>query len=133
MIENAYAPHAASDDAAGYDLHTPIDFIIKPKKSVLVDTGVALELPKQTYAQIKSRSGMAAKYQIVVAAGVIDNDYRGPLKVLLFNHGNKTRKFNRGDRIAQFVIQRYYNLPVEETDELAATERDAGGFGSTGA
>ncbi|QNV47802.1 deoxyuridine triphosphate [Alphabaculovirus altersperidaniae] len=128
----AYTPRMASDGAAGYDLHTPVDFVVKARDSILIDTDVAIQLPPRMYAQIKSRSGNAAKYQVVAAAGVIDNDYRGSLKVLLFNHGKKSRQFKRGDRIAQFIVREYIRLPVEEVDELTCTERNTGGFGSTG-
>ncbi|QEI03533.1 DUTPASE [Spodoptera cosmioides nucleopolyhedrovirus] len=128
----AYTPRMASGGAAGYDLHTPVDFVIKARDSILVNTEIAIELPPGMYAQIKSRSGNAAKYQVVAAAGVIDNDYRGPLQVLLFNHGKKSRQFRRGDRIAQFIVRTYCKLPMEEVEELTSTERDAGGFGSTG-
>ncbi|AIZ48616.1 dUTPase [Agrotis segetum nucleopolyhedrovirus B] len=128
----AFAPRQATAGAAGYDLCTPNDFIVKARDFVVVDTGVAIELPPNMYAQIKSRSGNAVKYQIVAAAGVIDNDYRGTLRVLLFNHGKKSRQFRRGDRIAQFIVRNYHTLPLKECDELSSTERDINGFGSTG-
>lgn len=130
---NAFVPRMATEGAAGYDLCTPVDFVIKARDSIVVDTEVAIELPPHMYAQIKSRSGNAVKYQVVAAAGVIDNDYRGTIRVLLFNHGKKSRQFRRGDRIAQFIVRKYYNLPLQEQDELGNTERNDGKFGSTGA
>lgn len=128
----AFAPRMASEGAAGYDLYTPHDFVIKARDSTLIDTGVCIEMPPNMYAQIKSRSGNAVKHQIVAAAGVIDNDYRGTLSVLLFNHGKKSRQFRRGDRIAQFIVRQYYKLPLKECEQLSHTKRDANGFGSTG-
>lgn len=129
---NAFTPSMATEGAAGYDLCTPHDFVVKARDSIIVDTGIAIELPPNMYAQIKSRSGIAVKHQIVAAAGVIDNDYRGTLSVLLFNHGKKSRQFRRGDRIAQFIVREYFSLPLEECDELSDTARDINGFGSTG-
>jgi dUTP pyrophosphatase len=130
--KSAYPPHMATVGAAGYDLRTPIDFVIKARDNHVVDVGVALELPPHTYAQVKSRSGMAFKHQVVVGAGVIDNDYRGTIAVLLFNHGKKSRVYRRGDKIAQIVVQEYCCLPLVESAELSNTERDTDGFGSTG-
>ncbi|AUV65331.1 dUTPase [Alphabaculovirus myunipunctae] len=128
----AYPPQMATLGSAGYDLRTPGDFVIKPRDKHVVDTGISIELPENMYAQIKSRSGMALKQQVVVFAGVIDNDYRGVIKVVLFNHGKKSRTFRRGDKIAQMVIQQYYALPPVEVQEMTTTERDVNGFGSTG-
>ncbi|AIE47822.1 dutpase [Peridroma alphabaculovirus] len=130
--ENAYAPLQSTAGAAGYDLRTPVDFVIRARDWHSVDVGVALQMPEGMYAQIKSRSGMAFKHQVVAAAGVIDNDYRGTISVLLFNHGKKSRQFRRGDKIAQFIVRKYCVLPLQECDALSPTERDADGFGSTG-
>lgn len=130
--KNAFAPQMATAGSAGYDLRSPVDFVIKARDKHIVDVGVTIELPAGMYAQVKSRSGMAFKHQVVVGAGVIDNDYRGTISVLLFNHGKKSRAFRRGDKIAQFIVQEYANLPIIECEELSSTQRDTNGFGSTG-
>ncbi|WBB27208.1 dUTPASE [Mythimna sequax nucleopolyhedrovirus] len=129
---DAFVPHMATEGSAGYDLRTPVDFIIKARDKHIVDVGVAIELPYDTYAQVKSRSGLAFHHQIVVGAGVIDNDYRGTINVLLFNHGKKSRTFKRGDKIAQMIVHQYCKLPLIKTDQLSTTQRDTNGFGSTG-
>ncbi|ABM45764.1 dUTPase [Spodoptera frugiperda multiple nucleopolyhedrovirus] len=129
---NGYTPRMATAGAAGYDLYTPVDFIIKPGRQIIIDTEVSIQLPEGTYAQIASRSGNAVKYEVVVLAGVIDNDYRGSIKVLLRNLGKKNRQFQRGDRIAQLIINNYYKFSWEQVDELCDTDRGEQGFGSTG-
>jgi dUTP pyrophosphatase len=130
--KNAFAPQMATAGSAGYDLRSPVDFVVKARDKHIVDVGVTIELPLGMYAQLKSRSGMAFKHQIVTGAGVIDNDYRGTISVLLFNHGKKSREFKRGDKIAQLIVQEYANLPIVECEELSSTQRDTNGFGSTG-
>jgi dUTP pyrophosphatase len=130
---DAIAPKLATPGSAGYDLYTPVDFVIKANDKYIVNTGLAFEIPPTFYIQIKDRSSMASKYQIITAGGVIDNDYRGPVCVILFNCGKKSRSFKRGDRIAQFIIQKYYNMPLKNCDTLSSTERNESGFGSTGA
>ncbi|AXS67752.1 dUTPase [Cryptophlebia peltastica nucleopolyhedrovirus] len=129
--KNAFMPIKATEGSAGYDLRTPTDFIIKSRDGCLVNMGLAIEMPTNMYARIESRSGLAANHKIVVGAGIIDNDYRGEIKVLLFNHGKKTRQFKRGQSVAQIVFERYYTPTLVESDSLSSTERDCGGFGST--
>ena len=105
--ENASAclPTRGSDGAAGYDLSCNADIVIEPGERRLVPTGVSIELPAGTYGRIAPRSGLAVRHGIQVGAGVVDADYRGEVKVLLFNQGSETFSATIGDRIAQLVIE----------------------------
>lgn len=95
-------------------------------------TGVAVVLPVGTYGRVAPRSGLAVKHGINVGAGVVDPDYTGEVKVLLFNHGVDAFEVKRGDRIAQLILERCETPDVEEVGVIAETARGAGGFGSTG-
>lgn len=132
----AVIPHYATPGAAGMDLSACIacEIILPPHRTVVVGTGIALALPLGYEAQIRSRSGLAAKQDVSVlnAPGTIDSDYRGEVGVILHNHGSTPRTIQPGDRIAQMVIAPVAQLALVETDELDSTERGAGGFGSTG-
>jgi len=108
--------------------------VIKPNKSALVPTGLSVAIPNDTEIQIRPRSGLAAKSSISVlnTPGTIDSDYRGELKVILFNHGDKEFIINNGDRIAQMVLVPILKVQFEEVQDLPETIRGSGGFGSTG-
>ena len=108
--------------------------LIKPNKSALVPTGLSVAIPNDTEIQIRPRSGLAAKSSISVlnTPGTIDSDYRGELKVILFNHGDKEFIINNGDRIAQMVLVPILKVQFEEVQDLPETIRGSGGFGSTG-
>ncbi|MEA0971446.1 Deoxyuridine 5'-triphosphate nucleotidohydrolase [Candidatus Megaera venefica] len=129
-------PHYATDQSAGMDLSAAIDadLIIKAGDVQIVPTGIALGLPRGTEAQIRPRSGLAAKNSITVlnSPGTIDADYRGELKVILINHGKSDFTITRGMRIAQMVIAKYEHVILEEVDSLEETNRGTSGFGSTG-
>ncbi len=129
-------PHYATDQSAGMDLAAAIDadLIIKAGDVQIVPTGIALGLPRGTEAQIRPRSGLAAKNSITVlnSPGTIDADYRGELKVILINHGKSDFTITRGMRIAQMVIAKYEHVILEEVDSLEETNRGTSGFGSTG-
>ena len=99
---------------------------------VLVGTGLAFGIPEGNYGRIAPRSGLAAKHSIDIGAGVIDSDYRGELKVLLFNFSDTDFKISEGDRIAQMIITKYTLTTLAEVETLDATVRGDGGFGSTG-
>ena len=107
---------------------------LKPGASCLVSTGLSVAFPKEYEIQIRPRSGLAAKNNISVlnTPGTIDSDYRGEIKVILFNHGNKNFKINNNDRIAQMILTPVIKMDLEETNELPDSIRGAGGFGSTG-
>jgi len=129
-------PSYKTNGASGMDLMAYIDKSIelKPGESCLVPTGLSVAFPEEYEIQIRPRSGLAAKNNISVlnTPGTIDSDYRGEIKVILFNHGNKNFKVNNNDRIAQMILTPIIKMDLEETDELPESVRGTGGFGSTG-
>lgn len=133
---NAILPTRGSERAAGYDLYACLDepITIAPGETVKVGTGIAAALPLSTFGAIFARSGLATKQGLRPAncVGVVDEDYRGEYIVALHNDSNETRVVNGGDRIAQLVVIPYYNVDINEVNDLPTTERGAGGFGSTG-
>ena len=136
-------PHAAdlpplqcmTPGASGYDLRAAVDAPLRldPGRLALVPTGLKLEIPSGYEAQVRPRSGLAAKHHIGVlnSPGTIDSDYRGELQVLLFNFGSEAFHIARGERIAQLVFARVEHPRLEMRD-LSPTDREAGGFGHTG-
>ncbi len=129
-------PSYKTNGASGMDLMAYIDKSIelKPGESCLVPTGLSVAFPEEYEIQIRPRSGLAAKNNISVlnTPGTIDSDYRGEIKVILFNHGNKNFKIDNNDRIAQMILTPVIKMDLEETNELPESIRGAGGFGSTG-
>mgnify|MGYP001460221782 FL=1 len=129
-------PSYKTDGASGMDLMAfvkePIN--LKPQTSCLVPTGISLAFPSEYEIQIRPRSGLAAKNNISVlnTPGTIDSDYRGEIKIILFNHGNEDFLINDKDRIAQMILTPVIKMYFEETDNLPETVRGEGGFGSTG-
>ena len=107
---------------------------LKPRKSCLVPTGISVAFPNEFEIQIRPRSGLAAKNNISVlnTPGTIDSDYRGEIKVILYNHGDNNFLINNKDRIAQMILTPVIKMSLEETDTLPETVRGEGGFGSTG-
>ena len=130
------SPAYATELSAGVDLKANLDqpVTIGPLERTLVPTGLYIALPAGYEAQVRPRSGLAAKYGITVlnTPGTIDADYRGEIKVILVNLSNQSFEIVPGERIAQMVIARHEVAQWEEVDELDQTERGAGGFGSTG-
>ena len=129
-------PAYKTDGASGMDLMAFIDepIIVRPKTSCLVPTGLSVAFSSDFEIQIRPRSGLAAKNNISVlnTPGTIDSDYRGELKVILFNHGNEDFVVNNKDRIAQMILTPVIKMDLEETDDLPKTVRGESGFGSTG-
>ena len=129
-------PSYKTSGASGMDLMAFIEksIILEPGKSSLVPTGISVAFPKEYEIQIRPRSGLAAKNNISVlnTPGTIDSDYRGEIKIILFNHGNEKFLVNNGDRIAQMVLMPVLKFEFEETKDLPDTIRGSGGFGSTG-
>lgn len=134
ILPEANNPVKGSTKAAGYDLKSAVECVVPPRGKALVDTGLVIELPEGCYGRVAPRSGLAVKSFIDVGAGVIDEDYRGPLKVVLFNHGEEPFTVNVGDRIAQLICERIYYPELQEVEhkELVKTVRGDQGFGSTG-
>ena len=133
LTYDAIIPTRGSGGAVGYDLYSTDAVVIPPTHRALIGTGVAIVLPAGVYGRVAPRSGLAVKHGIQVGAGVVDPDYTGEVKVVLFNHGDKDFEVKRGERIAQLVLERCETPDVEEIGLLEETERGAGGFGSTGA
>jgi len=129
-------PSYKTNGASGMDLMAfikePIN--LQPGKSCLVPTGLSVAFPKEYEIQIRPRSGLAAKNNISVlnTPGTIDSDYRGELKIILFNHSNKNFVINNNDRVAQMILTPIIKMELEETNELPESIRGDGGFGSTG-
>ena len=132
LSKTAQLPKKGSVFAAGYDLYASETTTIPPKDKSLVSLGISMAIPVGCYGRIAPRSGLAVKKFIDVGAGVIDSDYRGEVKVLLFNFGKEEFVVNQGDRIAQLVIERIALTDIMQVDQLDETVRGEGGFGSTG-
>ncbi|AOP31728.1 dUTPase [Volepox virus] len=127
----AKTPTRQSHHAAGYDLYSAYDYTIPPGERRLIKTDIRMSMPKFCYGRIAPRSGLSLK-GIDVGGGVIDEDYRGTIGVILINNGKDIFEINTGDRIAQLIYQRIYYPDLKEVQSLDGTERDAQGFGSTG-
>ena len=129
-------PSYKTSGASGMDLMAFIksSVIIKPKTSSLIPTGISIAFSEDYEVQIRPRSGLAAKNNISVlnTPGTIDSDYRGEIKVIIYNHGNDHFLINNGDRIAQMVLLPIVKMELEETSDLPKSIRGEGGFGSTG-
>ena len=130
------SPAYATEMSAGMDLKANISeaVLLEPLQRAMVPTGIYLALPEGTEAQVRPRSGLAAKFGISVlnAPGTIDADYRGEVKVILVNLSNEPFTINPGERIAQLVLARYERIEWDEVESLDETCRGEGGFGSTG-
>lgn len=127
-------PEYATPGASGMDLRSVESMTIQPGSWGFVGTGLHLEIPRGYEAQVRSRSGLALKKGIMVlnTPGTIDSDYRGEVRVILMNLGREAFEVEPGDRVAQMVFCPVVRVEWEETDRLSSTEREAGGFGSTG-
>ena len=132
--EGLALPTYETEHAAGMDLRAAEDAILPPGGRALVATGFAIALPQGFEAQVRPRSGLAAKHGVTLlnSPGTIDADYRGEIKVILINHGEAAFAVKRGDRIAQMVVAPVTRVVLKEESELSATSRGIGGFGSTG-
>ena len=129
-------PEYRTDGAAGMDRRAFIEKTIKvkAKTSIVVPTGLSVAFPKDYEIQIRPRAGLAAKKNISVlnTPGTIDSDYRGEIKIIIYNHGDTDFKINNGDRVAQMILSPVIKMQLEETNDLPETIRGEGGFGSTG-
>ena len=129
-------PKYKTDGSSGMDLmaflENPVN--LKPQESELIPTGITIAIPEDTEIQIRPRSGLAAKSNISVlnTPGTIDSDYRGEIKIILFNHGKEDFVINNNDRIAQMILMPIIKAEFEEVENLPKTLRGSGGFGSTG-
>lgn len=140
LSENATVPTKGSPYSAGYDLYSATDTIIKSHSLNLVPTDLSIAIMSASesntcyYGRVAPRSGLACKF-IDVGAGVIDADYRGPVKVVMYNHSDADFQISKGDRIAQLIIEQIADAPIvvlQNGTELPVSQRGSGGFGSTG-
>ena len=148
LAPGAYMPERAHPTDAGLDLRSPVDAIIEPvlvhrepafygfqasnSCCAAIDTGVYVEIPHGYYGKIETKSGLNRNHQIVCCGGVIDENYRGPIVVMVYNFSNELYIIKAGDKIAQMVIQPYAAPDMELVTELGDTDRGNAGFGSTG-
>ena len=131
LHSDAKIPFLATEHSAGFDLYSMEDYELQAGETKAISTGIAIEIPEGKALFIWDRSGMGFK-GIHRFAGLIDSDYRGELKIILFNSKKENFKISKGDRIAQGVIQDYYKPEFEEVSELSETKRGEGRFGSSG-
>ncbi|BBA79583.1 deoxyuridine 5'triphosphate nucleotidohydrolase [cyanobacterium endosymbiont of Rhopalodia gibberula] len=134
LREQAVLPRYEHNNDSGLDLISIENVEIKSGESQLIKTGISIELPPNTEAQIRPRSGLALKHKITVlnTPGTIDEGYRGEIGVILINHGKTSFRVTQGMRIAQMVIAPVIRVRIEEVDDLSDTTRGPRGFGSTG-
>ena len=132
LSEYAIVPSKSNRSDAGWDLYAVEDAIIEPSQTELIGTDIAMAIPEGYVGLIWDRSGMAAKRGIHRFAGVIDSGYRGPIKVCLWNSTQEHCIINKGDRIAQIIIEKCPDVEWQEVKELNGTHRGDGGFGSSG-
>ena len=129
---DGFAPVRSTIGAAGCDLRAARPVMIEPLSKAIVDTDIQIKLPEGTYGRIAPRSGLARDFSIDVGAGVIDSDFTGAVKIILFNFGKESFEVKSGDRVAQLICERISRPQIEECQALPNTIRGSHGFGSTG-
>ena len=132
LNNEAVLPRYAHESDAGMDLFSVEDFGLSPGERKICPTGIAMAIPEGFVGLIWDKSGIAAKNGIKTMGGVIDSNYRGEIGVILKNLSEEKYKINKGDKIAQMLIQKIESPEIEEVDSLEDTDRGEGGFGSTG-
>lgn len=129
LTVDAIVPTKGTEYSAGYDLYTTEDYDLSPNEHKLFKTGISIKIPNGIYGRIAPRSGLALKSGIDVLAGVIDEDYRGEIGVILINFGKETKSIKKGDRIAQIIFEFYNKINFITVNDLDKTERGEGGWG----
>ncbi len=134
LEEGISLPEYKTESSSGMDICSAVDLVIKKGSFSVIPTGIAVEIPPEYEIQIRPRSGLAMKHGIGVlnAPGTIDADYRGEIKVILFNFSDVDYKISKGDRIAQIVLSKIYKAKIIKAKKLSDTKRGKGGFGHTG-
>jgi dUTP pyrophosphatase len=136
MFNDIPLPSYSTEGSSGMDIRAAVadDFILSHKEVAMIPTNLSVEIPESYEIQVRPRSGLAAKHGIGIlnSPGTIDSDYRGEIKIILFNFSNEDFLIRRGDRIAQIVLSKFYKADIDETDELNHSKRGSGGFGHTG-
>lgn len=132
--EDAKIPFRANPGDAGLDLYSVEEQLIKSGEAALIPTGIVIELPKGTEAQVRPRSGLALKHSVTVlnSPGTIDEGYRGEIKIILINHGKEDFLVEKHMRIAQMVVAPVLNVQVEQVEQVSDSTRSEQGFGSSG-
>jgi len=132
LTPNAFTPTRGSLKAAGYDLYSAYDYVVPARGKELVLTDIQIAVPSGCYGRVAPRSGLAVKHFIDVGAGVVDEDYRGNVGVVMFNFADEDFQVKKGDRVAQLILERICVAELEALPTLDNTDRGSGGFGSTG-
>ncbi len=132
LTENGKLPTRGSKLSAGFDLYSAEDKQIPKNGRGIIKTDLAIQIPSKTYGRIAARSGLAIKNGIQIGAGICDSDFRGNISVIIFNHSNTIFTVEKGDRIAQMVIEKICQPQIIEVKKLKRTGRDGAGFRSTG-
>ena len=132
LLSGGTVPTRGSREAAGYDIYAAENKEIEPMTLENIKTGVCLEMTPGHYADIRGRSGLASKRGLICIHGLIDSDYRGEIRVMLFNASNETQRIYKGNRIAQILFGHHEVADFDMTENLNETERGESGFGSTG-
>lgn len=132
--ENGHIPVRATSESAGFDIYSSEDTVIESGEYKAVSTGFSMEMKSGMEAQIRPRSGLAAKHGITVlnSPGTIDSDYRGEVKILLINHSRECFNIKKGERIAQMIFSKVIDVNIIQSENLNSSVRGEGGFGSTG-
>jgi dUTP pyrophosphatase len=134
LDDKAIIPKYQTYGSAGFDLHSIISVNIPSDCQFLIPTGLSCEIPLGTELQLRPRSGLALKHMLSVtnSPGTLDSDYRGPIGIILINHGSETYHVSEGDRIAQAVLCPVFKVKIVEVEKLSETDRGGSGYGSTG-
>ena len=132
LILTVCMPTCATSKSVGLDLYSPTNVLIPAHDKILVDTGIAFQIPMGYYGQIASRSGLAIHHHIHIGAGVVDPDYTGSVHVLLMNFSSQDHVIEKNHRIAQMILEKVAYLVICEVSQILPTECGANGFGSTG-
>jgi dUTP pyrophosphatase len=132
LDEAAKLPTKATNGSVGFDLFSPQDIHLRPRERISINIGVSLELPPNCFGLIKERSSFAKHFGIITVAGVIDNDFRGKIEVVLWNLSDFGFQIEKGMKIAQLICLKYESPVCEQCEKLNATERGTQGFGSSG-
>ena len=129
-------PHYATEGSSGMDIRAAVDYeiVLEAGKVDIIPTNLIVEIPEGFEIQVRPRSGLAAKHGIGLlnSPGTIDSDYRGEVKIILFNFSKEDFEIKRGDRIAQLILSKFYRAELNQTENLSSSSRGEGGFGHTG-
>lgn len=132
LNNDAQLPKKAYPESAGFDITASVKTIVSGLSTAAIPTGLAMEIPEGYFVQIKDRSGLALDEKTFVKAGTIDSDYRGEVKIILGNAGDFPVTIEKGQRVAQFTVEKVTDAEIVEVDKLSETKRGEGGLGSTG-